>query len=281
MATVIAASGAYRPDEVPNLESSHSGITWSAIIGGAVGASAVSLILIALGAGLGLASVSPWANAGASAAAFGVGAGIWFLVVQWLSSAFGGYLAGRLRAKWAAPESDEVFFRDTSHGFLAWALATLIVAGFLGSAVSGVAGIGGNIAAGAAGGATQGAAQAAASPATESMLDGLFRPTQPTADSPGENARGEAGRIIAGGVTGTIDPADRTYLAQSIAARTGITQEEAEQRVDNAVATAKSAADTARKSASAASIMTALSLMVGAFIAAVAGALGGRNRDEI
>jgi hypothetical protein len=44
------------------------------------------------------------------------------------TSAFGGYLAGRLRAKWIGPRTDEVLFRDTAHGLLAWALATLLVA---------------------------------------------------------------------------------------------------------------------------------------------------------
>jgi len=142
-------SDPYGSSEMPNLESALSGVTWSAIIAGAVGAASLSLILLALGSGLGFASVSPWADAGATATAVGVGAGIWFLIVQWLSSAAGGYMAGRLRSKWAAHGSDEVFFRDTAHGFLAWGLATLFVAGVLTSAVSGVVSTGATVASGA------------------------------------------------------------------------------------------------------------------------------------
>src|SRR4029077_5634401 len=81
-------------------ESPGSALSWSAIIGGAVAAAAVKLILVALGAGVGVASLSPLSRGGASPAPFAVSAAVWFVVVQWLSSAFGGYLAGRLRSKW-------------------------------------------------------------------------------------------------------------------------------------------------------------------------------------
>ena len=153
--TTVSRSGVYASSEIPNVEFSRSAITWSAIVAGAVAAATLSLILLALGSGLGFASVSPWSNAGASATAVGVGAGVWFLIVQWLSSAAGGYLAGRLRTKWAALNSHEVFFRDTAHGFLAWGLATLVAAGFLASVLSGATSLGGTVGAGAAQGATK------------------------------------------------------------------------------------------------------------------------------
>src|SRR5499426_1364538 len=106
-----------------------SAVSWAAIIGGALAAAAVTLILMALGAGLGFASLSPWSYANPSATTVGVTAVIWLLVTQWLSSAFGGYLAGRLRKRWAGLHVDESTFRDTAHGVLAWALATLLVFG--------------------------------------------------------------------------------------------------------------------------------------------------------
>lgn len=274
-ATSSVRAEAYGSSEMPNLESSLSGVTWSAIFAGAVAAASLSLILFALGSGLGFSSVSPWSNAGATATAVGIGAGVWFLIVQWLSSAAGGYMAGRLRAKWAAHESDEVFFRDTAHGFLAWGMATLLVAGILTSAV-GVLGAGASVAAGAAAGT-----EAADSDRSQPMVDTLFRSTNPDPTAPAADARGEAGRILTRSVAGELDPADRTYLAQTVAARTGISQDEAEKRVDTVVAQGKEAADTARKAAAAVSLMTALSLMIGAFIAAVAGALGGRHRDML
>jgi len=280
---VSATTGTYGSSEMPNLESSKSGIAWSAIVGGAVAAVSLSLVLVALGTGLGFSAVSPWSNAGASATAIGVGAGVWFLVVQWLSSAFGGYMAGRLRTKWAAMHSDEVFFRDTAHGFLAWGLATLLTAWLLASIVGGAASLGANVASGAAQGASQGAVQTVGSSgmSADAMLDTLFRPTNPTATPPGQDVRGESSRIMLSGIGGTLDPADRTYLAQVVAARTGLSQPDAEKRVDEVVTQGKQAADTARKAAATASLMTALSLMIGAFIAGVAGALGGRNRDQI
>ena len=269
-------SDPYGSSEMPNLESALSGVTWSAIIAGAVGAASLSLILLALGSGLGFASMSPWSDAGATATAVGVGAGIWFLIVQWLSSAAGGYMAGRLRAKWAAHGSDEVFFRDTAHGFLAWGLATLFVAGVLTSAVSGVVSTGATVASGAAQGATQVAASNA-----DTMADSLFRTASPDPEAPLQDVRGEASRILATGVTGELDPADRAYVAQTVSARTGITPAEAEQRIDAAVTEARQAADAARAAAATVSLMTALSLMIGAFIAAVAGAIGGRHRDML
>jgi hypothetical protein len=111
---------------------------WGAIVGGALGAIAVSIILFTAGSGFGLSTVEPWSFANRAPEAFVVSAGIWLIVMQWLSAAFGGYLAGRLRAKWSAARTDEVLFRDTAHGLLAWALATVILAGLfaLGTAVA-------------------------------------------------------------------------------------------------------------------------------------------------
>jgi hypothetical protein len=101
---------------------------WGAIVGGALSAIAVSIILFTAGSGFGLSTLEPWSFANRAPETFAVGAAIWLVVMQWLSAAFGGYLAGRLRAKWIGPRTDEVLFRDTAHGLLAWALATVIVA---------------------------------------------------------------------------------------------------------------------------------------------------------
>src|SRR5271169_2435834 len=118
------------------LESSTSAISWEAIIGGAFATAALSLILLALGSGFGLASVSPWPNSGASVTTFTIMAAIWLIIVQWVSAALGGYLTGRLRTKWVGVHTHEVFFRDTANGFLAWAVAAVIGAAVLTSAVS-------------------------------------------------------------------------------------------------------------------------------------------------
>jgi hypothetical protein len=108
------------------LELSASAISWAAIIGGASAAVALSLILLALGSGFGLASVSPWPNSGASVTTLTVMTAIWLVVVQWISSGLGGYLTGRLRTKWVGVHTHEVFFRDTAHGLLAWAVELVL-----------------------------------------------------------------------------------------------------------------------------------------------------------
>src|SRR5215470_12204967 len=169
---------------------SRSGVTWSAVFAGAFTAAAISLILFALGTGFGLVSVSPWPGESASATAFGVGTGIWLIVVQWLASALGGYMSGRLRTKWTGLHTDEVAFRDTAHGFLAWAVATLFVFGLLGamamSAASGGAKAATSVLAGSAQGAAQGAAQSpGAVDPTGYFVDLLFRSdTPPSATQP-------------------------------------------------------------------------------------------------
>jgi hypothetical protein len=122
-----------------SVESSASRVHWGAIFAGAVGAVGVTIILVSLGPGLGLATVSPWTPSSTPPATFGIAAGIWLIITQWLSAGLGGYLAGRLREKWVGVRTDEVLFRDTAHGLLAWALATIIVVALLivGSAVAG------------------------------------------------------------------------------------------------------------------------------------------------
>lgn len=272
-------------------EGSSSAVSWAPIIGGAIAALATTLILVALGAGLGLTTVSPWSNSGVSATTFGIAGAIWLIVVQWLASAMGGYLTGRLRTKSVA-HTDEVYFRDTAHGFLAWALATLVGAIFLASAVSSAVSGGARAVTSVISGTVQGADQAAvqsggAGNATAYFVDMLFRSEKPAANGGGADATAEAGRILATDLQkGDVPAADRTYLGQLIAAKTGLAQADAEKRVDQVVtqlkdteAKARQVADAARKTAASVSIILALSLLVGAFISSTAAALGGHNRD--
>jgi hypothetical protein len=275
-------------------EATVSAISWAAIISGAFAAAAVSLILISLGSGLGLASVSPWPNSGASVTTFTVTAAIWLIIVQWVSAGIGGYLTGRLRAKWVGVHTHEVFFRDTAHGFLTWAVAAVIGAVVLTSAVSsllsGASRAAATVASEAtASAATEGASQAAVqtNPFTYAV-DSLFRSDHQSANATDQDVRGEATRILATDIkNGEVTAGDRTYLAQLVAARTGLSQADAEKRVDDVIAKAKvvdtkarQVADSARKAVATASIFTAVSMLIGAFIAAAAAALGGRHRDE-
>jgi hypothetical protein len=265
----------------------------------------VSLILLALASGLGLASVSPWPNSGASLTTFSVMTAIGLIVVQWVASGFGGYVTGRLRTKWTGTHTHEVFFRDTAHGFIMWALTTVLVASLLASATASLVGAGAHGAAMVASGAAAGGAGAAGSAMSNSSgsagtlspagsvspynVDTLFRSAQPNANGASNaDARGEATRILARSLTsGDVAAGDRTYLAQLVAARTGVSDTDAQKRVDDTIAQvqadetkARQAADTARKASAATSIFTALSMVIGAFIACLAAALGGQLRDE-
>jgi hypothetical protein len=238
-----------------------SGVSWPAIIAGGVVAAAASLLMLALGAGLGFASINPWPGLGASAGAVTAMAGIWLILTQWVASGFGGYITGRLRTRWHSTHTHEVFFRDTAHGFITWSLATVVVA-----CVAIMAGAG---AIKAAGQASEGA--------YAYEIDSLFRSTQPTA-APAPQA--EVGRILARGVAnGGLSDQDKAYLRDMAAARAGLTPDQAAQRVDALVIETRAAADKARKTASAAALFTALSLLVGAFVGCVAAALGGQQRD--
>jgi hypothetical protein len=278
------------------VESSVPALAWGPVIGGAVAASSISVLLLLLGAGVGLTMVSPWAGESASFTTVSITAAIWFVVVQWLSSAFGGYLTGRLRTKWAGVHTDEVFFRDTAHGFLSWALATVVVAGLAGSAFTSLVGGGiqsvGSAVSTASVAASAGAASSTAGQdaGTGYFTDALLRPQDLRARAQDDNAAAsaEVSRILVrSAAQGQMTDPDKTYLTAVVASRAGLTPEQARARVDQVLTMANDAkvaaqekADKARKSASTTAMLGALSLLVGAFIASAAGALGGRQRDD-
>jgi hypothetical protein len=261
-----------------------SGVSWAAVAAGAVGAAALALLLIAFGAGLGLSAISPWSDSGVSASTFKTGTGIYLVIVAVMSSAVGGYLAARLRTRWVGVHTHEVFFRDTAHGFLAWAFATLLSATALSSAAAYLAN------------GTTAAVGGAASQATESVnpadlyVDKLFR-TSPAAQSAPASSPNSA-------TTGNANPAevarlwtsefhesydlsaaDKAYVAQIVAARTGLSQADAEKRVNDVIAEAKTAADNARKGAAKLSFWLTAAMLFGAFAASLAAVEGGALRD--
>jgi hypothetical protein len=272
-----------------------SAVSWGAIAAGAVGAAALTLVLIALGAGLGLSAVSPWSDSGVSASTFKTGTGIYLVIVAVMSSAVGGYLAARLRTKWVGVHTHEVYFRDTAHGFIAWAFATLLSA----TALSAVTGYLANGAAAGMGGAASQATRSV-NPA-DIYVDKLFRPStagqpasvpasSPAAGNPipaapsGANSnqsRAEVLRLWTASFQGNQDPgtADRTYVAQVVAARTGMSQADAEKRVNDVIVETKTAADTARKGAAKLSFWLTAAMLFGAFAASLAAVEGGSLRD--
>jgi hypothetical protein len=264
--------------------SGQSAASWAAIFAGAFVAVSVSLVLITLGSGIGLASISPWPSHGVSATRFTISAIIWLIVTQWLSAAIGGYIAGRLRRKWIGTHTHEVFFRDTAHGLVTWSVATVFSVSVL---TASLAGTGAHVASDvASAGIKAGSTNVSGS---SYDVDKLFRRADSgSASQSGHDPRPEVGGIIANAATsGGVRDADRSYLSQLVASQTGLSQTDAQKRVDDFIASAndseqkvKAAADAARKAAAQLSIYIALSLLGGAFIASVSAALGGRLRDE-
>ena len=251
-----------RPEESPL-------VSWAAIAAGAIAAAALTLVLLAFGAGMGFSAVSPWGNSGVSASTFQIDTGIYLIVVAMLASTVGGFIAGRLRTKWVGVHEHEVFFRDTAHGFLAWGLATVLSAAFLASAASNIAGVASS-------------APASGGP-VDYYVDALLRSnpaaSQNTTDM--ETTRREIARILVTGFrSGDVPASDRTYLAQVVAVRTGLSQEDADKRVSDVINEVKTALDNARRAAAKLSLWLTTSLLIGAFCASLAATEGGYVRDN-
>ena len=277
-ATSLGLDPRYTSENVPErAEANASGVSWAAITGGAFASAALSLILLSLGAGLGLSSVSPWSNTGASAGTIGTAGVIWLICMQIMSSAMGGYLGGRLRTKWTNTHSDEVYFRDTAHGFLVWSVGTVITATFLASSALSMVGSASNSTAAMA---SNSRTEMNATDSSAYYVDSMFR-----TDRQGEYdeaARVEAGRIFANALRAKdISAPDRAYLAQMIAARTGVNQAEADKRVSDLLNDARLTLDTARKATSHLLLWTFIALLIGAFSASYAATIGGRQRDHV
>lgn len=247
-----------------------SGVSWGAVIGGAFVAAALSLIMLALGAGFGLSAVSPWSNVGASSAAIGAAAIIWLILTEAIASSMGGYLAGRLRTRWRSIHTDEVHFRDTANGFLVWAVAVVMTVAFLATgAVSMVGGPPGEA-------ATQGNA------AEGYFVDRLFRSDHPVTSDNDPFVRSESARIFDYSVLqDEISPRDSAYLAQLVAAKTGLTPADAQKRVSDTIANARLAEDATRKATARLLLWIFVALLAGAFCASYAATIGGRQRDHV
>jgi hypothetical protein len=265
--------------ETISAEASLIGVSWGAVAAGAVVIAALSLMLLAFGAGMGFSAVSPWSGSGVSATTLSVAAGIYLLVAACLSSSVGGYLAGRLRRRWTRLHTHEVYFRDTAHGFLAWAFATVIGAAFLASVSATIAGGATAGLAGAAGQASGTMARQSGGSPLDYYADALLRPSGAPAST--ADNRAEVVRILGNGLReGDVSPGDRSYLAQLVASRTGLSQGDAEKRIGEVIDQAKATADAARKAAARFSLWLAASMLLGAFAASLAATEGGELRDR-
>jgi hypothetical protein len=268
MPEVLPASSAIERPSPPVLGGASvdvSAVSWAAVFAGATAGAALSLILLMLGVGLGLSSLTPWQAQGAGAAAVGVSTIAWITLTQLAASGMGGYLAGRLRTRWTGTDPDEVYFRDTAHGFLAWATASLATAAFLTSAISAVLGTGLQAGGAAAGGAatnsttlaTGGAEATAGRPPGEGLaangtmyfVDSLFR-ASPLAAATAASAPTGAAQVVGQGADvrstapeiarifaaaaadGALSADDARHIALTVAQSTDLSPAAAERRVN-------------------------------------------------
>lgn len=257
-------------------------VSWSAVFAGALAALGLSIVMVVLGSAFGFGAMSPFAGDGLSLTTIGAVTILWLILTQIFASVAGGYIAGRVRARWSI-HRDEVFFRDTVHGLLTWAVASALMA-----TVAGLAMGGGAAAATAMTSAAMVSEDGAPSPA-DLITDRLYR-------APGGNAaalelsRDEAGRLVMLAITdeSLVTEEDRAWLVEDVAERASLNDDLAQARVqiafsEIAIASeeAREEIDTARAASTTLAIATALAMMVGAFVAAGAAVFGGRERDGL
>ncbi|MGA2893537.1 MAG: hypothetical protein ABSE22_11740 [Xanthobacteraceae bacterium] len=281
-----------------------NGVSWSAVIAGALTAIAVSIIVIALGSGIGMALVSPYSYSSPSASTMTVIGALWLVFAQSVGFATGGYVAGRLRRPPAAVHDDEVKFRDGANGLVVWAIGVVVSGLVLAAAVDKVGSAASSAAADTAVAGVTGAAGQA--PSIGYFTDALLRPNPQSGASTGANAaepaagansgtalngangadqRRQINRILLTALSSKeISSDDRGYLAQLVSAQTGLSQADAQHRVDDVINRAKQdatqAAEAARKAAAYVSFWSFMSLLFGAVCATLGGILGGDLRDD-
>jgi hypothetical protein len=264
-------------ERIAEVEPSVAGVSWAAVVSGAVASLAITLILMSFGAGMGFSMASPWTGAAPSATTFKISTGIYLLVIAMISSAIGGHLAGRLRSRWIGVHSDEVYFRDTVHGFLAWALASVLGAILLTSAATTLIG-------GAATGLTQSTTNAPAqsSGPMDGYVDRLLRSDASVQQNANDAVtRAELARLFTSSFRngGDLSASDHAYVAKVVSSKTGLSQADADKRVTEVSNQAKTDLDNARKAAAQLAFWLTASLLLGAFSASLAATEGGGWRD--
>lgn len=276
--------------DTPAVPGARAYVDWGAILGGAFVAAALSTVMTSFGAAIGLSLTSPVPGKGVSMTTMAITTGLWVLWIAVFSFAAGGYLTGRLRRRTFDGTEHESNIRDGAHGAVVWALGTLLVAFLATSTLGSIAGT----AAKAVGNATGGVLTEVAKAGADPLASAADRLMQPAAQQQG-NTQAQAGdntaavtRVLArSAASGSVSPEDKAYLASQISARTGISQQDAEKRIDDTeaklkqtVAEARQAAETARKYGILIAFLTAASLLISGAAAWGAAVIGGNHRDQ-
>jgi len=245
-------------------------------------------LLFALVAGVDLAMLSPASPRPSSASAVAL------IATQWISACLGGYITGRLRTRWVGTHTHEVFFRDTAHGFITWCVATLVLATGVVSVAAGL--LGGSVHVGAPGAVRMprmelsvDAWDAAASAATPVRSAGSRARVLEAMPAPAVEVTPRSDLVLPEGpaTPGVVEEsfsAPRAPLIVAPAARTANDSNENRNEPTLPYDGARSlalwqASELDRRDAARISIITALSMLIGAFIASVSAAVGGRLRD--
>jgi hypothetical protein len=275
-------------------------VEWGSVLAGAFLAAAISFVLLTFGAAIGLSATSPWPNSGVSAKVIASVAVFWAMAQQIGAFMAGGYVAGRMRSRWHET-GHEADFRDGLHGGLVWAVGVVIGAALFLSTAGSVAKTGADVARG-----TAAMAGASTNDPMDAVLDTMLRPitvaqaapsspaSGPAASPPasaatprartaltGDDTRAEMSRILASSVAnGSLTAENRAYLVQLVSQRAGISQQEAERRVDQAFTAAREAADKARRSGILTGFVAAASLVLSLGAAWWAAMRGGHHRDN-
>jgi hypothetical protein len=264
-------------------------VDWPAIFAGAALATAVSFVLLTFGSAIGLSLTSAYEGEGMSLTVFAIAAGLWLMWVQISSFFAGAYLTGRLRRRKMDSTEEESDVRDGSHGVIVWAVGALVGAMLALSGIGAVASTATSAATSvvAAGAAGAGAAAADSIDPSDLTVDRLLRGTA-APEAGADDTRGQVGRVIVNALSNDeLAAADRDYLISVVSARTGLSPEESATRVDElwsqaqqAEATARDAAERARRIGMLVAFLTAASFLISGAAAYFAAVLGGNHRDR-
>jgi hypothetical protein len=256
-------------------------VEWSAIFAGAILTSAIIVLMTAFGSAIGLSLLSPYH--GPSPVIFYIVLALWFTWITVSSFVAGGYVTGRLRRPVDGATPHEVHVRDGAHGLIVWAAAVVIgtsLATFslssavttlsLSSAVKG----GAEVAKSGASALASGVGLSADPIGYE--VDALLRNDGSVAANKSaavgsnvtvETSHREVSRVLAmAAANGSLSGDDRIYVARAIAARTSLSQADAEKRADAVFAQVRAATDKMRdanEAARKAGIILALNVMPG------------------